>query len=319
MRLPSFDGGLAQEMDSFVMFKRTEGFDYTSQATSLHYFDAFCCQQGHEQANLSRQTVEAYVAHIAQLAPNTRYDRLSIVRVFSRYLHQLDPASYVLHELPVKRPALPRWYLYSPDEIATLLADAKTLRPAGTLRPHCFYMLLGLLHVTGLRISEALALNLGDLDANRGVLLVRKGKFAKQRYVVLDQSTVQAANEYLSRRIACQPSTTNAPFFLTNRGERLNYWSAAGTFRRMVRRLGIGHGAQHLPRLHDMRHSYASNCLLKWHSQGADVNAKLPILATAMGHVNVAATQVYLHVTPRLREQATQRFHGRFAANCKAA
>ncbi len=109
MKLPSFHGPRRPQMSDFVTFKRTEGFDYTSQARSLHYFDAFLYGQWHEQTELNRETVEAYVAHTAQLAPNTRYDRLSIVRVFSRYLHQLDPASYVLHELPVKRPALPRW------------------------------------------------------------------------------------------------------------------------------------------------------------------------------------------------------------------
>ncbi len=146
---------------------------------------------------------------------------------------------------------------------------------------------------------------------------MRKGKFSKQRYVVLDQTTVRAANEYLTRRLACQPSGTNAPFFLTSSGKRLNYPRADATFRCMVRRLGIGHGARHLPRLHDLRHTYASNCLLKWHTEGADVNAKLPILATAMGHVNVGNTQIYLHVSSRLLQHAAQRFHPTFTASCK--
>jgi len=319
MTLPPFCSSLRQQMSDFVALRRTEGFDYDAQATALQYFDAFLSKIGYERTNLSQEAIEAYVTATAGLAPNTRRGRLSVVRVFSRYLHQLDPASHVLRELPVKRPALPRWYLYSLDDIATLLAAAKTLRPSETLRPHCFHMLIGLLHVTGLRISEALALDIDDLDADHGVLLVRKGKFSKQRYVVLDQTTVRAANEYLTRRLVCLPSDANAPFFSTNSGERLDYHHVAKTFRRMVRRLGIGRGARHLPRLHDLRHSYASACLLKWHSQGADVNAKLPVLATAMGHVNVASTQVYLHVTTQLREEATQGFHDRFAANCKGA
>ncbi len=137
MSPPSFCSSLRQQMSDFVMLKRTEGFDYTSQATALHYFDANLSKQGHERTNLSRQTAEAYVADTAQLVPNSRYSLLSIVRVFSRYLHQIDPTSYVLRELPVKRPALPRWYLYSPDDIATLLAHTKTLRPAGTSWSTC--------------------------------------------------------------------------------------------------------------------------------------------------------------------------------------
>lgn len=178
-------------------------------------------------------------------------------------------------------------------------------------------MLVGLLFVTGLRIGEALDLNLGDVDVSRGLILVRKGKFGKARYVVLDHSTIQAVEAYLATRTAHEPFAGSAPFFLTDSGNRLGYSQAAGTFRRMVRACGIGCDALRPPRLHDARHTYACNCLLKWYEEGADVNAKLPILATAMGHVNIACTQIYLHVTSSLLDQATERFRGTFTANCK--
>ena len=239
------------------------------------------------------------------------------MRVFSKHLHQVHPKSYVLHELPVKRPSLPRWYLYTPKEVATLLRYAKTLGPAGSLRPHCFYMLVGLLAVTGLRIGEALALNLEDIDTNRRSLLVRKGKFGKERYVVLHNTTIQMVKEYQSRRAAYQSSGVSSPFFLNRTGERLKYDTAAETFRRMTIRCGVGYDAAQPPRLHDIRHTYACNCLLKWYHEGADVNAMLPILATAMGHVNIEATQIYLHVTSQLLEQGAQRFQSTFTLNCK--
>ena len=317
MRMPAFRSSLAQAMNDLVTFKRMEGFDYTAQAVFLGYFDSFLCTQDYRQATLNRQIVDAYIAHTCNQAANCRYSRLSSVRVLSRYLHQYDPESYVLRELPVRRPTLPRWYLYSTDEITALMQHARSLRPVGSLRPHCFQMLVGLLSVTGLRIGEALSLNLGDIDTSRGLVLIRKGKFGKERYVALHSTTMEAVQAYLAKRAHYEPTGESAPVFLNSSGRRLEYRQAAATFRGMVRRCNVGQNAPQLPRLHDLRHTYASRCLLEWYKQGGDVNDKLPILATAMGHVNVEATQIYLHVTSSLLEEAAQRFHAAFIESCK--
>lgn len=317
MTTPTFSSSLAQAIAALVTFKRLEGYDYTAQAMSLHYFDAFLVRQEYQHTSLSRQIVEAYIASTAHLAPNTRYSRLSVTRVLSRHLHQDDPANYVLHELPVERPSLPRWYQYSPNDISCLLQHTRSLGPAQSLRPHCMHLLVGLLFVTGLRIAEALALNLGDVDITRGLILVRKGKFGKARYVVMDTSTIRVVKQYLCTSAAHGPTTGSSPLFLTASGNRLGYKLAANTFRHIIKTCGIGRDARRPPRLHDARHTYACNCVLKWYEEGADVNAKLPILATAMGHVNAASSRIYLHVTSRLLDQATERFRATFTANCK--
>jgi site-specific recombinase XerD len=313
----AFRSSMAEAITNFVTFKRMEGFDYTSQAKSLKRFDWFLCEQGFCQTTLTPQIVDAYIAHTATLTPNSRYSQLSTVRVFSRYLNRLDPESHVLRNIPVKRSRLPRWYLYSPEDIAALLRHAKTLGPAGSLRPHCFHTLVGLLYVTGLRISEALALDLSDLDPRRRLLFVRKGKLGKERYVVLHPTTMNAVEEYLVRRNAFEPSGDSSPLFLSRSGKRIDYDLAAKTFRQMTRHCEIGLNASQPPRLHDLRHSYAGNCVLRWYEEGADVNSKLPILATAMGHVNVESSQIYLHVSSQLLQHAAQRFHGTFTAICK--
>ena len=316
MTMPTFfHSSLAQGMTDLVTFKRMEGYDYTAQAKFLEYFDAFLCKHRYDQPRLNRQIVDAYIAYTAKKAANSRYSRLSIVRVLSRHLHQLDAQSYVLHEIPVKRPCLPRYYLYSPEDIATLMRYAKTSALARSLHP-LLYTLVGLLYVTGLRIGEALALNLGDVDTKRGLLHIRKGKFGKERYVVLHQTTIQTVEEYLSKR-TYEPCGVGSPLFLSPSGRRLEYRPVAKAFRKMVKSCRVGHDAPQPPRLHDIRHTYACDCLLKWYHEGADVNTMLPILATAMGHVNVKSTQIYLHVTSTLLEQAAQRFQRRFTFNCK--
>ena len=207
MTTPTFSSSLAQAIAELVTFKRLEGYDYTAQATSLHYFDAFLVRQNYQLTSLSRQIVEDYIASTTHLAPNARYSRLSATRVLSRHLRQTRPESYLLHELPVERPSLPRWYLYSQNEISHLLQRARSLGPAHSLRPHCMHLLVGLLFVTGLRISEALALNLGDVKVTHGLILVRRGKFGKARYVVIDTSTIRIVKQYLSTRAAYGSST----------------------------------------------------------------------------------------------------------------
>ena len=314
---PIFSSSLAQAMTDLVTFKRIQGADYTGSAVALGYLDRFLCRQGYREARLNQQIVDAYVAHTAHLARNTRWSRLSCVRVFSRFLNHLDPKSYVLAELPVSRPSLPRWYLFSDKDVVALLRHAEALGPAGSLRPHCIRMLVGLLWMTGLRISEALALNLGDLDTERRLLLVRKGKLRKERYVALHPTAIGPVQEYLVKRANYGPSSDCCPFFLHSSGKRLEYEHAKYAFRQLVRLCSIGQDAPKPPRLHDLRHTYACNCVLRWYDEGVNVNSMLPVLATALGHVDVQATQIYLHVSSRLLHQGAQRFHPTFTATCK--
>ena len=318
MVTPSFCSSLAPSMIDLVAFKRMEGFDYTGQARILGLFDAFLCEQGYCQSTLSQEIVETYIAQTANLGAHGRYNRLSTVRVLSRYMHQLDPSNLMMREIPVKFPKSHRWYLYSNEDIAALLNDAKTLKPVGSLRPHTYYTLIGLLHSTGLRINEALALNIDDLDMNHGLLFVRDGKFGKERLVVMYASVIDAVKRYIRRRNAPSSSDDGFPLFLNASGtKRLGYAGVSKTFRQMTRRCKIGYTEHKSPRLHDLRHTYACNCVLRWYEEGVDVNSKLPILATALGHVDINKTQVYLHPSARLLAIAAQRFHSTFTASCK--
>lgn len=317
MTIPRFRSSLAPAISELVTLKRLEGYDYTKQSWALGHFDAFLYEQGYEQTFLSQQAIEAYIERTAHLARNSCYSLLSTIRVLSRHLQQTDSRSYVLHELPVRRPSLPRWYLYSQSDISSLLRHARSLRPSCSLQRQWFRLLVGILLVTGLRIAEALALNIGDVELSRGLIIVRKGKLGKARYVALDASTVQVLADHLNMRAARELPVSSTPLFVTGSGCRLKYSQAASAFRRITRACGIGRGAPQPPRLHDLRHTYACNCLLKWYDEGVDVTSKLPILATALGHVNVASTQIYLHVSSRLLEQATSRFRATFTANCK--
>jgi integrase/recombinase XerD len=310
-----FESSMAERMAGLVDFKRIQGYDYSAQAEMLRHFDRFLCREAWPEPRPTADLLQLYVKQTEPLAPNTRIGRLSVVRVFCRFAHWSDPAGALLHHIPAKRPALPRFHLYSPAEVKALLSAALQLGPVGSLRPHCFHMLIGLVAVTGLRINEAMGLDLRDLEAAGCRLFVRHGKFGKQRHVALHRATVAQLQAYLHIRQRYGPHGPSAPLFPDRAGKRLSYDQARSTFATLRCRAHVGSAGAPPPRLHDLRHTYACNCLEKWRREGADVNAKLPLLATAMGHTKIEHTQIYLHVTPEQLGEAAERLRNHMACN----
>jgi len=314
-----FRSDLAGVMNEFVAFKRSQGYDYRDGFGALRHFDRFLLRCGYVGPEITRDILSRYAASVRHLAPNTQYGRLAAARVFARWQRRLIPGSAVIEHLGVKRPALPRYYLYSRAELASLIRAARQMDEtrSGSRRPRCLATLVGLLYATGLRIGEALALNVGDIDLAANRLAVRRGKLGKERNVALSASAAVVLGRFLDTRPDWAPTGCDAPFFFNTHGGRLGYGSASESFRTLLRRCEIGIGALQKPRLHDLRHSYACERLRKWYEEGVDVNAKLPILSTALGHVNINDTQLYLHVTAQLLQVAADRFHETFANNCK--
>ncbi len=316
-----FRSGLASVMNEFVAFKRSEGYDYGGGFCALRHFDRFLLRCGFAGPELTHDILSRYAASVRHLAPNTQYWRLVSARLFARWLRRLAPGSAIIENLGVKRPALPRYYLYSRAELTSLIQSARQMdeTKSGPRQPRCLATLVGLLYVTGLRIGEALALNVGDIDLAAGRLTVRRGKLGKARNVALSPSAVAALERFLTTRPGWGPAGCDAPLFFNTHGGRLGYSTVSKSFRSLLRQCKTGIDASQRPRLHDLRHSFACDCLRKWYGEGVDVNVKLPILSTAMGHVHINDTQLYLHVTAQLLQVAADRFHDIFANNCKEA
>ncbi len=214
----------------------------------------------------------------------------------------------MLREYPFDAPRVIRFYLYSPVDIAALLEAIARPGLTRTMPPECLYFLVGLLYATGLRISEALCLTMADVNLHTPSLFVRKGKFAKDRYVVLHSTTAARLSRWLHTRCEYASEAAGAPLLVNMRGQRLLDCNVRKAFQRCVRACNIGEDAAATPRLHDLRHTYACNCLIRWRRQGLDVNAMLPILSTALGHVSIHDTQLYLHVIPADLHEAAATF-----------
>ncbi len=317
MRNPTFVSALADRCSQFVEFRRLGGVDSHSQTQLLGYFDRFLHKEGFQGRWPNRDVIERYVATTKGLHPGSRVNRFCVVRQFCRFLRQFEPDCYVPQDmLPLERRPARVPHIYAEGEIRAILAAARDLAPRESLRPKTYSTLFGLLYTTGLRCGEAFALNLGDVDLDRKLLWVRKGKFGKSRCVPISPSTSVALQKYLLERARVASTAAELSLFLTRTGRRVYHTNTDLAFRQVLSRCGLrgGRGCPG-PRIHDLRHTYACTRLLKWYREGKDVQALLPVLATYLGHVKVSSTQVYLQATTELLEQANERFHKNFIEN----
>jgi len=209
-------------------------------------------------------------------------------------------------ELLPGRPRRATPYLYSDVEIAALIAAADTLR--FPLRVATYKTLIGLLAVTGMRVGEAIRLDRDDLDLAHELLVVRDGKFGKSRELPLQPSTIRALRDYLRLRDRLHPAPSAPALLISPAGTRLLYCNVHATFRQLRRRAGLQpRSASCRPRIHDLRHTFAVRTLLDAYRSEADVQARLPLLSTYLGHVDPGATYWYLSAAPELLALAGER------------
>ncbi|HVU15525.1 MAG TPA: tyrosine-type recombinase/integrase [Candidatus Didemnitutus sp.] len=263
---------------------------------------------------ITREVAERWFESMDHLSPGTRINRMSVLRQFCLYLSHFDPRTCIVHRIymPRRRHSAP--YIYRPNEVRRIVAAARRIGPHGTLRPLVMATVIGLLYSTGLRIGEALKLDVADVDLQRRVLHIRNTKFKKSRYVPISPSTAAHLAAYLRRlRKSGGAATPQSPFFVTTRGNRGSQSGVTTAFLDIVRTLRIRAPTGRGPRIHDFRHSFCVNRLLAWYRSGDNLYAKLPVLSTYVGHTTVSGTEVYLHATAELLESAGKRFREHFA------
>jgi integrase len=284
--------------EDYLEMRRALGYKLTSQAPLLFAFIAYL-EQAHA-ATVTSELAVGWATAPAGADPVWWAKRLSIARQFARYLHTIDPACEVPSPrlLPYRaRRATP--YPYASEDIAALMCATDTL--ALPLQAITYRTLIGLLAVTGMRVGETIALDRDDIDERDGLVRVINSKFGKSREVPLDPSVMRALAAYSQQRDQLCPRPACDAFFVSTAGTRLHAANVRRTFTRLVQSVGLTpRSARCRPRLHDLRHRFAINTLLDLHRAAVDVQARLPWLATYMGHSEPAHTFYYLTATPEL-------------------
>lgn len=301
---------LRQALRDYVSMRRGLGYKFVHQEHQLKGFVTFM-----DQRDAAVITTKLALEWATQ--PPGRHAswaiRLSDVRGFARHLHSLEPRTQIPPTGIITYRFRPRPYLYTETEIKTLLAAALALPPVHGLRRWTYHCLFGLLAVTGLRISETLALRREDVDLKTGILTIHSSKFGKSRLVPLHRSTQQVLLDYACRRDA-HLTVPHSPYFLVaERGGRLLSQYVYRVFWQLSRQTGLrGASAHSGPRLHDFRHSFAVATLLNWYRSGQSVDALMPVLSTYLGHSCSRYTYWYLSACPELMNHAARRLEKRW-------
>jgi integrase/recombinase XerD len=297
----------------YLNTRRAMGFQLKRPGWLLFDFARFLNRKRAGTLTVVRALQWAQQNPSVQLA--TQAQRLSVVRGFARYYQAIDSRTEVppTSLLPF-RPKRAQPYLYTDAEVRRLLRAALGLSPEDALRRWVYYILIGLLAVSGLRIEEALDLRLADVDLDAGVLMIRRAKFGQSRLVPLHPSSQKRLLAYRERRNHHLAGREVADFFLVNRrGERMDSSNVRYTFYGLSRRTGLRRpGNNRGPRLHDFRHRFAASTLIRWYRNGEDVEQRLPILSTYLGHIHVADTYWYLTACPELMGLAVKRLERRW-------
>jgi integrase len=237
--------------------------------------------------------------------------RLEIVRCFARYVAVFDPRTQVPEQgLLGKAHRRVTPHIYTVLEVNNLIAACADLHPVGGLRPHTCATFFGLLVSTGLRVSEGLHLEDDDVDFDQSVVVVRNTKYRKSRLVPIDSSCRDALADYRRTRRDCCPASPSRAFFLTDGGCDFTYGMLRYAFRTVVDRLGWRNKVTgvRLPRVYDLRHTFASRRIALWQEEGADLAVLLPALSTYLGHAKVTDTYWYLTAVPELLAAASRGF-----------
>lgn len=300
-----------EAIEDYIALRHQLGFKVVHQQRYLLDFASF--MEAHEIPFITTEAALEWALLPQGVQPSFWSQRLAAVRCFARHRCAADPRTQIPpSDLLHHRPRRARPYLYSEEDIKRLLKATEGLHPPGGLRGFTYSTLLGLLVVTGLRISEALALLVEDVDLTQGLLTIRQTKFGKTRLVPLHPSARCALERYARQRVALVGHETRR-FFVSLQGQPLVAGNVWKTFRLLRRRVGLQASERwDTPTLHHFRHRFATQSLLRWYRAGDDAERQLPVLSTFLGHVSTSSTYWYLSCHPELMGHAMRRLEQRW-------
>lgn len=282
---------MLERVNAYLTERRRAGFALEIEGAQLTRFAHFADSRA-QQGPLTVKLAVQWATSSRQQKQLTAARRIEVLRPFARYCQQFEPATEVPPGKlfgPGHRRLQP--HIFTPDEIQALLAACVHLHPPGSLRGSTCATIFGLIATTGLRISEATGLQRADVDLEHGVLLIRRAKYGKTRWVPVHSTTKHALQHYAQQRDDDPLSKNTEAFFVFDSGRAASTSSVQYAFKLLRRQLGWRSRGDHTsPRIHDLRHSFICHRLERWYAQGVDIDRHILALSTYVGHANVTDT-----------------------------
>lgn len=293
-------------VETYIAHKRSLGMLFVSDAVRLHAY-----VKAMDNVDIRSIRPGAVRKFLDGAGPVTafwfsKYHTLSSFYRFALAHHHVSK-----NPLPLTKPREPSSfepYIYTNEDVQRLIdaADSRH-RYVWILDPDTVRTLLLLLYGSGLRISEALRLNLGDFDVKNNVLTIHETKFFKSRIVPVGADLSRLLRGYVEHLWPIERRTPAAPLLRTQAYERIKRQTAELVFKRLREEAGVSRpsAVRYQPRLHDFRHTFAVVRLVTWYREGKNVQRLLPHLTTYLGHWRITETQRYLTMTTELLQQAS--------------
>ena len=319
--LPRFTSFLGSFMREHVERMQVLGHRYGTDTARFLRFDRFL----QRRLDLADQPLAVLLQQWAAESPtlSRASECQQVGRSLAKAWQRVDPSVELpkvdrrLSRLLVQQRRRP--YIYTPQEVRRLLDTARAFAcPRSPLRPLTLYTMIVLAYCAGLRLGEFVRLTLDDVHVDTGEISIRETKFFKSRTLPLSDSVVEALRDYLEARRragASQDGSSGLFWHGPDTAASYSYPMAGNLLASILRRAGLKPGKGCVgPRIHDLRHAFVVNRMLAWYREGINPQARLPYLATYLGHKDINSTLIYLTVTQELLQQASERFRA-FAAH----
>lgn len=309
-----FSSCLADHIRAFLAYKRALGRGFDTEEGALRLLDRYLIRRRvTSPSQITPTLVDAFLASRPRTRPRSYNHLLGTVRrLFDWLVVQGRWADSPVQVSPRRQAWRPTPFLFDRDSARRLLEVAAGLRDnsRAPLRGSTYHTIFGLLYALGLRVGEVARLRTGDVDVDRHLLVIRKTKFYKSRWVPYGPRAARLLERYRQAKAARgQDTSDQAPLFSFTQGRSIHPGTISQTFHALVPRLNLRVPAgTSPPRVHHLRHSFAVGALLRWYRSGVDPSARLLHLATFLGHIDVSSTAVYLSLTEDLLREANRRF-----------
>lgn len=293
-----FRSKLSPYMVGLVEQKRALGYKYEEQVRIMKHFDALCAEKFPDECTVTKNMLDIWAVKAPTESPATLRIRVTVVSHLAQYMTSLglDAYIYPTNELPKESKYIP--YIFSKDELIRFFRQVDCCHFSLEVpnRHYIMPVLFRLLYCCGLRLGEALRLEVRDVDLERGVLLIRESKNDNDRYVPMSYELTEICRDYASK--VHSNGTAHKYFFPAPDEGMISSMNIYSNFHRFLYKAGISYGGKGKgPRIYDFRHTFAVHCLRRIVLSGKDISVYHQALKTYMGHSFFKYTAYYLRLT----------------------
>ena len=312
MNKETYNSIFQKEIHDLIELKRALGFSYESETGSLRRIDTFLCENNLSEKCITKELCDLWCGKRTYETVTNQASRISIMRVFCRYLNDIGIPAYIPPRGITKKRIRYDAHIYTDEELQgffDVVDKSKSVSDSCPYRSDVMPVFFRILYTSGMRVSELRLTRIRDINLEEGYIHVHEAKNHKERLIPIHPLLIIQCKELKEKIHADSPD--DEYFFMILPGKPMSLGNVYKNFRRYLEQAGISHTGKG-PRIHDFRHTYCVNLLRKWADEGKDLIAYLPYMRTMLGHESFEETAYYLKLTaerfPYIKERMKESF-----------